>query len=61
MIEMIVAGIIVVGITAAFAMSPDSPAQADNVDTGKVRFMFKDYPINDLSDRASSLAAEASY
>jgi protein-disulfide isomerase len=34
---------------------------ADYVDTGKVRFMFKDFPINDLSDRASSLAAEASY
>lgn len=34
---------------------------ADYVDTGKVRFLFKDYPINDLSDRASSLAAEASY
>ncbi len=31
------------------------------VDTGKVRFLFKDFPINDLSDRASSLAAEASY
>lgn len=34
---------------------------ADYVETGMVRFMFKDYPINDLSDRASSLAAEASY
>lgn len=34
---------------------------ADYVDTGKVRFLFKDYPINDLSDRASSLAAEGSY
>jgi len=34
---------------------------ADYVDTGKVRFMFKDFPINDLSDRASSLAAEGSY
>lgn len=34
---------------------------ADYVDTGKVRFLFKDFPINDLSDRASSLAAEASY
>lgn len=33
----------------------------DYVDTGKVRFLFKDFPINDLSDRASSLAAEASY
>ncbi len=31
------------------------------VDTGKIRFMFKDFPINDLSDRASSMAAEASY
>jgi protein-disulfide isomerase len=31
------------------------------VDTGKIRFLFKDYPINDLSDRASSLAAEGSY
>src|SRR6185503_11253297 len=26
------------------------------VNTGKVRFLFKDFPINDLSDRASSLA-----
>lgn len=34
---------------------------ADYVDTGMVRFLFKDFPINDLSDRASSLAAEASY
>ena len=34
---------------------------ADFVDTGKVRFLFKDFPINDQSDRASSLAAEASY
>lgn len=34
---------------------------AEQVDTGKVRFLFKDFPINDLSDRASSLAAEASY
>lgn len=33
----------------------------DYVDTGQVRFLFKDFPINDLSDRASSLAAEASY
>lgn len=31
------------------------------VDTGKVRFLFKDYPINDLSDKASSMAAQASY
>lgn len=37
------------------------PLIADYVDTGMVRFMFKDFPINDLSDRASSLAAEASY
>lgn len=34
---------------------------ADYVETGMVRFMFKDFPINDHSDRASSLAAEASY
>ena len=34
---------------------------ADYVDTGKVRFLFKDFPINDHADRASSLAAEASY
>ena len=34
---------------------------ADFVDTGKVRFLFKDFPINDHADRASSLAAEASY
>ena len=32
------------------------------VDTGKLRFVFKDFVINDLpSDRASTLAAEASY
>jgi protein-disulfide isomerase len=31
------------------------------VDTEKVRFLFKDYPINDLGDRASLIAAEASY
>jgi len=31
------------------------------VKTGKVRFLFKDFPINDLADRASSMAAEASY
>lgn len=31
------------------------------VNTGKVKFLFKDFPINDLSDKASSLAAEASY
>ena len=32
------------------------------VDTGKVRFLFKDYPINDISPtNASTLAAEASY
>ena len=34
---------------------------ADYVDTGKVRFLFKDFPINDHADRASSLASEASY
>ncbi len=34
---------------------------ADYVNTGQVRFLFKDFPINDLSDRASSLASEASY
>ncbi len=34
---------------------------ANYVETGKARFLFKDFPINDLSDRASSLAAEASY
>jgi protein-disulfide isomerase len=34
---------------------------ADFVDTGKVRFLFKDFAINDQADRASSLAAEASY
>ena len=34
---------------------------ADYVDTGKVRFLFKDFPINDHADRASSMAAEASY
>ncbi|MGH9986856.1 MAG: DsbA family protein [Nitrososphaeraceae archaeon] len=32
------------------------------VDTGQLRFIFKDFVINDLpSDRASTLAAEASY
>ena len=32
------------------------------VDTGKVRFLFKDYPINDISPtNSSTLAAEASY
>ena len=34
---------------------------ADYVDTGKVRFLFKDFPINDHADRASSMASEASY
>lgn len=34
---------------------------SDYVDTGKVRFLFKDFPINDKADRASSLASEASY
>ncbi|NOJ27161.1 MAG: disulfide bond formation protein DsbA [Nitrososphaera sp.] len=31
------------------------------VDTGSVKFLFKDFPINDLADKASSTAAEASY
>lgn len=31
------------------------------VDTGKVRFIFKDFPINDHLDGGSSLAAQASY
>lgn len=32
------------------------------VDTGEVRFIFKDFTVNDLpADRASTLAAEASY
>ena len=32
------------------------------VNTGKVRFLFKDFPINDLpANRASTLASEASY
>jgi protein-disulfide isomerase len=35
---------------------------ANFVNTGKVKFLFKDFPINDLpADRASTLAAEASY
>lgn len=35
---------------------------SDFVDTGQIRFVFKDFVINDLpSDRASTLAAEASY
>ncbi len=41
--------------------STKDPLMADYVETGMVRFMFKDFPINDLSDRASSLAAQASY
>lgn len=41
--------------------STKDPLMADYVETGMVRFMFKDFPINDHSDRASSLAAEASY
>jgi protein-disulfide isomerase len=31
------------------------------VDTGKARFLFKDFPINDHLDGGSSLAAQASY
>jgi len=32
------------------------------VETGKIRFLFKDYPINDISPtNSSTLAAEASY
>ena len=31
------------------------------VDTGRVRFIFKDFPINDHLDGGSSLAAQASY
>ncbi|MEM3160530.1 MAG: DsbA family protein [Nitrososphaera sp.] len=34
---------------------------ANYVDTGKVRFLFKDFPINDHLDGGSSLAAQASY
>jgi protein-disulfide isomerase len=35
---------------------------ANFVKNGKVRFLFKDFPINDLpADRASTLASEASY
>jgi protein-disulfide isomerase len=41
--------------------STKDPLMEDYVETGMVRFMFKDFPINDLSDRASSLAAESSY
>ncbi|HXG08123.1 MAG TPA: thioredoxin domain-containing protein [Nitrososphaera sp.] len=37
------------------------PLMEEYVETGLVQFIFKDFPINDLSDRASSLAAEASY
>ncbi len=41
--------------------STKDPLMADYVETGMVRFMFKDFPINDHSDKASSLAAQASY
>lgn len=34
---------------------------ANYVDTGKARFLFKDFPINDHLDGGSSLAARASY
>lgn len=34
---------------------------ASYVDTGKARFIFKDFPINDHLDGGSSLAAQASY
>jgi protein-disulfide isomerase len=34
---------------------------ANYVDTGKARFLFKDFPINDHLDGGSSLAAQASY
>jgi protein-disulfide isomerase len=34
---------------------------ADYVDTGKVRFIFKDYPINDHLGGGSTLGAQASY
>lgn len=34
---------------------------ANYVDTGKVQFLFKDFPINDHLDGGSSLATQASY
>lgn len=34
---------------------------ANYVDTGKARFIFRDFPINDHFDGGSSLAAQASY
>ena len=34
---------------------------ADYVETGKARFVFKDFPINDHLDGGSSLGAQASY
>jgi len=34
---------------------------ANYVDTGKARFIFRDFPINDHLDGGSSLAAQASY
>jgi protein-disulfide isomerase len=34
---------------------------ADYVETGKVRFIFKDYPINDRLGGGSTLGAQASY
>ena len=47
---------------ARFHKETKDPIVKNFVDTGKVKFIFKDFIVNDLpSDRASTLAAEASY
>ena len=45
-----------------FHLDTKASLLANFVDSGKIRFLFKDFPINDLpADSASTLAAEASY
>jgi protein-disulfide isomerase len=44
-----------------FHVDTKNAVLSNYVATGKVRFVFKDFPINDLSDKASTLAADASY
>ena len=47
---------------ARFHNETKNQIMSNFVDTGQIRFVFKDFVINDLpSDRASTLAAEASY
>lgn len=47
---------------AKFHNETENQIMNNFVDTGQIRFLFKDFVINDLpSDRASTLAAEASY